>query len=468
MQIYILRRLIFFLPGLVLISMLVFYLSAKSPLTTVSSQCNNEIVQDWSKYRLCLQKSWEDFGLNKPLMYFSFRSLSEPDTLYLIFDQDRKNAIHQLIHQYGNWPEVQSYFQSIAQLEDQHIQIKLSSDNFSLTESNSRFKAELISLRRMGSSADIQSKLEKISALIHSSTEYISLAPAIQEVKHRFEKIQTNKSVWKNYVPIISWQGFDNRYHNWISKAIRLDWGNSYSSKSSINDELNSRFGVTFSFALFNALIVYLLSIPLGLWAARYTTFDRISKNIFFVLASIPGFWLAILLRLFFANPHIPEFQFFPSEYKDHADFFGDKFLSMVLPLIVYSYGSLAVLSRITRNSLLEVSHLDFMRTVRAKGLSESRAYWRHALPNAILPNISLLIYIFPAMFSGSVIIEDIFNISGIGKYIFEEIHNNNTPVILAVFSIIGFLTLLGYLISDILSFWADPRINRQESINSD
>lgn len=467
MQKYILMRLSLFLPGLVIISMLVFYLSAKSPLSALSGVCSTGNTASWSSYRACLETEWERHGLNKPLLYFSFQSLSEPNTLHLVYDVERKKAISRLLDEYGNWPEINAYFQSLAQLEDELSSLRTEKQNFSQIEQRTSFKAELIALRHLGESSEIEEKFERLTPILDTVDILRSLKPAFNSTQNRFQEIKQQPSIWKKYIPVIRWNGFDNRYHHWIKDALRLDWGKPYGNARSVNQEIKDRFGVTFTFALLNALLVYLLSIPFGIWAARYKKFDKISGSFFFALSSVPNYWLGILLLLTFANPHLELLEILPQEYKDGSYPLSERIASMILPLIVYVYSSLAALSRITRNSLMEISQLDFMRTARAKGLSESQIYWRHGLRNAILPNISLLIHVFPTMFSGSIIIEEIFRIPGLGTYIFESVQNNNTPAILAVFSILGLFTLIGYLLSDLLIFAADPRIRlSKETLN--
>jgi peptide/nickel transport system permease protein len=132
----------------------------------------------------------------------------------------------------------------------------------------------------------------------------------------------------------------------------------------------------------------------------------------------------------------------------------------IVLPVACLTYGDLAYLSRYQRGSLLEVLREDFIRTAKAKGLPESRVVFKHALRNALIPIITIIASILPAMIGGSVIIESIFSIPGIGQLGFEAVLSRDYPVIMAIATISAFLTLIGILIADILYVLVDPRIS--------
>ncbi|MEL6251706.1 MAG: ABC transporter permease [Bacteroidota bacterium] len=457
---YVLKRLGVFLPGLLLISMLVFYLSTKSPVNELASQCNVEAQANFSEYEACLKRSWKLHKLDKPLFYFALQSFAEPDTLHLIYDYRQKAAAEELCHHSGDWPKVQDYFLTIRQLDNAHARERSRVKTFSSREVFSHMKAEIIALRGLGKVKEIKARLDQIQLFLQNQDSLQMLKEDTEKVRKALDEIEHSPNKWKSYIPWFSWYGTDNRYHSWIKGALRFDWGYSYLDNSPINEEIKRRFWVTFGFSLISTLLVFLISIPLGVWAARNKDKlpDKLSGSILFALDSVPAFWMGLLLLMTFANPYL--LKIFPAEYMAHAPDLSSKIASMILPLITYTYGSIAILSRMTRNALLEVSEQDYIRTARAKGLKENQVVWKHGMRNALLPMISISVYVLPALFSGSVIIEEIFNIPGLGTYIYTAVALNNTPVILAVFSILGFLTLLGYLLSDILTYKADPRIN--------
>lgn len=251
---------------------------------------------------------------------------------------------------------------------------------------------------------------------------------------------------------------------------IRGDFGTSYVTKQPISDVIFSKIGWSLFFAMLSVVLAYLVSIPIGVRAAakRGSRFDKASSIVLFMLYSMPSFWLATLLLMTFANPDV--MHLFPASgvkpaigYPDGAGIFMKMKLSLpyiILPAICYTYSSFAFLSRTMRVSMIEIVGQDFIRTARAKGLSEKVVIWKHAFRNSLLPIITVFANIFPAAIGGSVILETIFTIPGMGSEAIFAIQNNNYPMIIAVLTITGFLTLVGYLISDILYALVDPRIS--------
>ena len=182
----------------------------------------------------------------------------------------------------------------------------------------------------------------------------------------------------------------------------------------------------------------------------------------------MPSFFIATLLLLQFANPD--NLAWFPvSGIQDPTVFdpewsFWQKIKHrmpyLILPIITYTYGSFAFLSRIMRVGMIDIVSQDYIRTARAKGLGEDKVILKHALRNSLLPVITVFAAIFPAAIGGSIIIEVIFSIPGMGVEIYNSILNYDYPMIITVFTLSGFLTMIGYLVSDILYAIVDPRIS--------
>ncbi|MEL6133660.1 MAG: ABC transporter permease, partial [Bacteroidota bacterium] len=176
--------------------------------------------------------------------------------------------------------------------------------------------------------------------------------------------------------------------------------------------------------------------------------------TVLFALDAIPTFWLATLLLIFFSG----YLSWFPPIYSSRIGGL-DEASTMVLPITAYVLGMLTSLARLLRASLLDLQSQDFIRTARAKGLSERQTLWRHALRPALSPIITSFALAFPALFTGSVIIEKIFAIPGIAHAIIAASEGSDIYVVVLFFCLIGLLTILGQLIGDILRAWADPRI---------
>jgi peptide/nickel transport system permease protein len=252
--------------------------------------------------------------------------------------------------------------------------------------------------------------------------------------------------------------------------VLRGDFGISYIDNQPVSDKIWEKFKVSFAFIFLSILLAYIVSIPIGIYAAykKGSKFDKISSIVLFVMYSMPSFFIGTLLLYTFANPDVlvwfPESGFQdPSIYQEDWGVFQKMIHHgpyMVLPLIAYTYSSFAFLSRIMRVGMIDVMGQDFIRTARAKGLNEKTVVIKHALRNSLLPIITVFANIFPVAIGGSVIIEVIFSLPGMGFETFSAILNYDYPMIVAIFTISGFLTVIGYLVADILYAVVDPRIS--------
>jgi len=258
------------------------------------------------------------------------------------------------------------------------------------------------------------------------------------------------------------------RYWIWLRQIATLNFGRSYKDHRPVIDKIAERLPVTLSLNIISIILVYMIAIPLGVISAirQGSVSDRIITFCLFALYSIPNFWLAMVLIYFLGGGDFwdvfpvygiisPGAEFYPF-YKIALNFLWH----ITLPVICLTYADFAYLSRYQKGSLLEVLREDFVRTARAKGLSESRVILKHALRNSLIPIVTIVASILPAMIGGSVIIESIFSIPGIGQLGFESILSRDYPVIMAIATITAFLTLIGIFISDIAYVFVDPRIS--------
>ncbi len=381
---YIFKRLLFFIPTLLLISLLAFEISIHAPGNPVErmmsgTQGGASVSADYQQQ----MKTWNHrLGLNLPVFYFSIHSLAIPDSLYKISDKNEREILEQKI----------------------------------FSESN-----------------------------------------------------------FKKYIPTISFH-FPNQYHRWLlgdgetSKGIiRGDFGISILTQEKIANIIAQKLPWSLFFSFFSILVAYGISIPLGVFAAskKGTKLEKVVSIFVFMLPALPTFWVAALLMMTFSNPDV--LQWLPSSgvkpvegFATNTTFLQKIFSTipyLILPLVCFTYGSIAFLSRTMRVGMLETLNMDFIRTARAKGLSENKVVWKHAFRNSLLPIITVVANVFPMAIGGSVILETVFTLPGMGSATFNAIANQDYPVIVAVFSITGFLTLVGYLVSDILYAFVDPRI---------
>jgi len=258
------------------------------------------------------------------------------------------------------------------------------------------------------------------------------------------------------------------RYWIWVKQIATLDFGRSYKDHRPVINKIAERIPITLTLNIISIILIYLIAIPIGVYSAvahgRFS--ERVSTFFLFILYSIPSFWMAMILIFFLGGGDY--WDLFPvygilSPDAENYPFFKKalNFLwHIVLPVFCLTYGGLAYLSRFQKGSLLEVLKEDFVRTATAKGLPRHQVLLKHALRNALIPIITILAGILPAMIGGSVIIESIFSIPGIGQLGFESVLSRDYPVIMAIATISAVLTLIGILIADLVYVLVDPRIS--------
>ncbi len=284
-----------------------------------------------------------------------------------------------------------------------------------------------------------------------------------------------NKSGYKNYLPKIIWNGNHNQYHRWLfggynSKGIiRGDFGLSISKKEPVVAIIKDKIIWSLFFSILSIILAYAISIPIGVKMAKNPEgkFSKTSQFILFFMYSMPSFFVGVLLLMVFANPDtlaiFPPSGIKPIEgYNDNASLIEKitaSFPYMILPLICYTYSSLAFISKLTATSIQEQLQLDYIKTARAKGLNEKTIIWKHALKNSALPLITVFSSIFPSIVGGSIIIESIFTIPGMGLETVRAIISQDYPVVIAVITLSSIVTIFSYLLGDILYAWVDPRI---------
>ncbi len=266
--------------------------------------------------------------------------------------------------------------------------------------------------------------------------------------------------------------GFDKpvhiRYFLWLKNISTLNFGESFTYEEPVLDVIVSKFPVSLQFGIISLLLSYIISIPLGIVKAikHGSFFDMSSSFILFVFYSIPSFMLAILLIVVFSGGSF--WEIFPiggiqSEMYDELNGwqqFMDRVHHFTLPLVCYTIGSFTSLTILMKNSLIEEIKKDYIRTARAKGVSEKVIYMRHALRNALIPIVTGLGGFLSVFFAGSLLLETIFQLDGIGLLSYKSILSRDYNVIMGLVFIQSALFLLGNIISDFAYVLVDPRID--------
>ncbi|MBU4483886.1 ABC transporter permease [bacterium] len=258
------------------------------------------------------------------------------------------------------------------------------------------------------------------------------------------------------------------QYGLWVKRVLKFDFGESYVDHRPVLSKIGDALPITLTLNILTIIVIYLVSVPTGVFSAvrPNSIIDKITMVFLFILYSLPSFWVATMLIVYFGGGDylnlfpIAGFVSEGAENLSWVGWFGNVAWHLVLPVVCLTYGGFAFLSRFARTSMLEVIKQDYIRTAHAKGLSEWVVVFKHALRNALIPLLTLMGTLLPALLGGSVIIEQIFSIPGMGKLGFESVLNRDYPTVMAIASISAFLTLISLLITDILYAMVDPRIH--------
>ncbi len=256
------------------------------------------------------------------------------------------------------------------------------------------------------------------------------------------------------------------QYVDWLQRLLHFDFGNSMSADSRpVLTKIMERLPLTVGMNVTAMALTLLIAIPVGIVSAcrRNSLLDRSVTVLVFLGFAMPSFWLALLLMMLFGI----ELQWLPisgltSMHYEQLSLWGkfcDLARHLALPILVYTVGGLAGMSRYMRACMLEVLQQDYILTARAKGLGEGAIIWRHALRNALLPVITLLGLSVPGLIGGSVIIESIFALPGLGQLFYAAVMARDYTMIMGNLVLGAVLTLFGNLLADICYGLADPRI---------
>lgn len=481
---YIAKRLLIFTPTLVAISLITFIISINAPGDPVESMLNkNSGGEGQLSDKIAQEKSYVELrhlmGLDLPVFYFAVTNATFSDALYKISNAGHRATLERMAFQHGNWKDVENYYASLKDLE---VQLYSLPKNDSGSVAISNVKDKINTLYNEYDSIRIIPVIKQLKNLFSKNESLKPASGQLSSFNNSYSTLLKNQNLFRRYIPVLHWYGSRNQYHRWLfgnapwfgeaqygqSKGfIRGDFGISYQDKRPVSSVLWSAIGWTLTLSTLSMLFAYLIAIPLGVISAvdKGSLKEKSITTTLFMLYSLPNFWIATLCVIFLCGGDW--LSWFPSPGADApssdaplSEWFPATAYRLVLPLICWTYGSLAFISRQMRGGMLNILGQDFIRTARAKGLDEKQVVWKHALRNSLIPIITLFANIFPLAISGSFAIEFIFSIPGMGKLSFEALGARNYPVTFTVMMFTAILTLIGNLVADILYALVDPRIS--------
>jgi peptide/nickel transport system permease protein len=449
---YLLRRLFWLIPTWWVITVLTFFLTTFAPGDPVdhfAGTCGTlDPGRDYAEWVACRAKIRQKLGLDLPVFYVEISTLATPKDFYRQPDY-LQDSLQRLLYQYGNWPAVQAYRQAVAAL----IRAVEQADDVTL-----RRLDQARSLDRLADPAAIVAQLDALQQPGERAGELPWLS-SLQQARTRLAALSEQATRWRHFVPVIYWHGWHNQYHRWFTRLLRGHFGQSYASNVSVKETLRRHLPWTFTFALLGTLLVFTTGIPLGVMSAMYpgSFWDRGGATISIMLQVIPTFWVGTLLFTYFADPEQVSYTIH-SGFKPYLHDWLTGVSQMPLPLVAFVYGSFQ-LSQLMRSTLKEQMAAPYLRTARAKGLSHAQAVWRHAFRNASLSLITVATGVLPTLLVGSIVIEAVFKIEAMGQVTLQAVLSNDIPLVMAVFTLVALLTLIGYFLADVLYAWLDPRV---------
>ncbi len=460
---YLLRRLLLSVPTLVVISWVIFGLNKCAPGDPVTTIYGDDLTSGFdparqsANYRLKAAR----LGLDRPGFYFSLTTTAYPDTLYRIFPPTRRLRLTRLAAQVDNWPLVSAYEQ---RLTTALCQVDRVSDSLPQKTQLRRAMSDLLLIERIEFLDTARQYVRNAVAVLPQNQVFLKTLDSLDTSVSALQSAAQNKNFPR---PAIYWYGLDNQYHNWITGFFSGQFGISLISKKAVSEELQARLMPTLALNGLAILLAYCMAIPIGMRMATHKNggFDRQGKRLLLLLYSFPVFWLGSLFILCFATPDAGLFWINGISVDPWSP--GESFLlwmgrhagKLILPVLTLLVHILAILALQMRSSMLDVLDQDYIKTARAKGLSESAVYGKHAFRNALFPLITIFGGVFPVIFAGSLVIEYLFNFPGMGTKTQAAFMDQDYPVLYAILMIAATLTILGSLVADMLYAWADPRV---------
>ena len=286
--------------------------------------------------------------------------------------------------------------------------------------------------------------LYSIMTLTPGDPAQLILGPGATEeaIELKRQELGTDKGFWEGYV-------------DWLTNAVQGDFGTSYRSKEPVFNEVFARFPNTLKLASSAIILSVIFGIGIGIFQTvrQYSMSDNIISGITLVLTSMPDFWIGLILIIVFAV----WLKVLPASGANH-------WYNFIMPALTASVGYTAGTIRLTRSSMLEVIRSDYIRTARAKGAAEKTIIFKHALKNALLPVVTLIGINLGWQLGGTIIVEQIFAIPGIGTLMIGAVRSKDTPLLMASVLFVALLSALINLITDILYAYIDPRIKAEYS----
>jgi len=428
---YILKRLLIFLPTLFLVSIFIFLLSKQNPDDVIETKLALQGIEAHAdsfqeEYDALYKREYNDL----PLFYFSILSSFRSPLRGKVLSKSEKKFIDILL-----------------------------SENYTCESS-------LSLLEKLKNCPEVKTR-ELI--IVNSFEQITSRIDAIDHCENEFENWKNSLRTITFHYPKFYWNGFKNQYHHWIADILSFEYGNSLLDGRPVKTKVFYALQWTIILIMINILIALVIAFPLGILFSlnEDSTWYKAFNNALLLIFAIPKFWLATMLILFFTTAEygawtniFPSVGFWRADASQTvAEIMFSNVDQLILPLIILILPDVAYLIRVINAGITEEKSKMYVLTAFSKGLTKKQVTTKHILPNALTPLITLISGVIPSAITGSLIIEVIFNIPGMGRLLYTSIKNSDWTVVYPIVFLSCIFALIAFLIADLLIAYLNPKV---------
>jgi peptide/nickel transport system permease protein len=461
MLIYALKRIALIIPTMCLVMVIAFFLSKAAPGDQALSLLH---LQGISIENPSVEKEYERnylrLHLDKPNFYWSVVPDFYPDNINGIVSSTKRQRTIALLAQKVQYDDAIAFEAALDKWLIDAEQINQDTSEYAIAVGN------------IAGQLRYQSDIPQINILLDQlqSLPDVRNFPTFLLVREQFARITSHRQTL--YFPKLRWNGSQCQFHIWAIKAIKGDLGISIKDGRSVMTKITPALQWTILLLVLNLIFSSLISIGSGVLSAYHVggLFDRLSSVVWLVLYAIPVFWLASMLILYFTSDRYGQWMnIFPAPgtwmIDPNKGFLAQIVMysgQLILPIICLVANDIAFLSRLTRNNIVEQKSKLYATMALAKGLSPIQVMKSHVVPNAMIPIITIIAGSIPSGLSGSLLVEVIFNIPGMGRLMYESIFSTDWNVVFGILIIVSLSTMVFLLIADLLYAWLHPKVKLQ------
>ncbi|MFT6807154.1 MAG: peptide/nickel transport system permease protein [Saprospiraceae bacterium] len=460
---YAMKRVLLILPTVGLILLFAFVLQSYSSKDEVASLVVLDGERGYSS-RASYMKVYRAYaiklGYDRPLFYFSIQPDYIPDGIYQILPRFRNTSIRRLLWETKDADGVMSLANSVNQLQTE----------MDIDATDERLKKILSKIETTGSLQELKSVGFELEAFLKNEK---SEDQALREVDFLIKELNYS-SAW--VFPKIVWHGSYNRCHMWLCNGFNFGGGISLADGTPASQKVFRALKWTLAMSIITLILVAIGSLLLSLLQVQYqdSLFEKFVTTKLYLIYAMPLFWIATIMVVFFTTSEYGEWtNIFPSvgikrSYGEDISFLSELWNNssrLILPVLCLSLHSLAYVTKQLKEEMIATLKKPFIIAARARGLNDIQILKNHVLPNSMISYVTLISGGLASLFTGSVVIEVIFNIPGLGRLLLDSMNNNDWPVIFLILILVSISTMLGYLLGDIMLAFLSPKIRSEMEI---